>query len=401
MKNLFTQKPTRKASQLFDESEVREITENYDLAAALRNIASPAGVRSTFEQEVSEEFNRRAKRNSPRGPLTVPDFVLVSALRTDPGPISTAAAAALIQQDVMADMWISALAARTVLGEAGMKTIGGLNGDVAIPKGSTVQANWFDNETAVSSKTQPTFDNVTATPHTIGAYIDITRRLIMQSALPLQRIIADLLAGAIARGIESAAFNGTGEDGQPKGIGLVTGIQTATVSATPTKAELVAMWQALFAENVVGKSCAYIGNATIKGALCSALDIHQVQDEEDATKAIGAVTTGKYLCEDDKVEGYDFIMSNLCGDNTLWFADWSELVLCSWSGVDLLLDRYSLATSGGVRLVALQDVDIICRHPKAFLKATVTESASGTSADEGNDNGNDEGNDNGNDNGNE
>ena len=63
-------------------------------------------------------------------------------------------------------------------------------------------------------------------------------------------------------------------------------------------------------------------------------------------------------------------MSNLCGAGKLYFGDWSNLVLAFWSGLDLTVDTSSLSKSGGVRLVALQDCDILCRHAEAFAVGT-------------------------------
>jgi hypothetical protein len=59
-------------------------------------------------------------------------------------------------------------------------------------------------------------------------------------------------------------------------------------------------------------------------------------------------------------------MSNLCGAGKLYFGDWKNLVLAFWSGLDLTVDTASLSKSGGVRLVALQDCDVLVRHPEAF-----------------------------------
>jgi hypothetical protein len=98
-------------------------------------------------------------------------------------------------------------------------------------------------------------------------------------------------------------------------------------------------------------------------SLCSTFDVRET--------ATGTVTSGKYLCENSKVEGYDFLASNLCGD-ALWFGDWSQILICAWSGVDIITDLATFSKSGGVRLVALQDVDFVVKQPKAFVKAVVS-----------------------------
>ena len=42
----------------------------------------------------------------------------------------------------------------------------------------------------------------------------------------------------------------------------------------------------------------------------------------------------------------------------------------TWSGVDLTVDPYAGATSGNVRVIALQDVDFAVKQPGAFWYGT-------------------------------
>ena len=63
-------------------------------------------------------------------------------------------------------------------------------------------------------------------------------------------------------------------------------------------------------------------------------------------------------------------MSNLCNSKKLYFGDWSQIMLAFWSGIDLTVDTSSLSKSGGVRVVALQDCDVIVRHREAFAIGT-------------------------------
>ena len=129
---------------------------------------------------------------------------------------------------------------------------------------------------------------------------------------------------------------------------------------------MVEFWQKLITANVAGRK-AFVASPAVKGLLSKTLDYTAI---EKGDSGIAAVTAGRYLCEDDKVEGYDIFMSNLCNAKKLYFGDWSNLVLAFWSGIDLTVDPYSLSKSGGLRVVALQDMDIIVRHPEAFAIGT-------------------------------
>ena len=45
-------------------------------------------------------------------------------------------------------------------------------------------------------------------------------------------------------------------------------------------------------------------------------------------------------------------------------------MLGSWSGVSILVDQYTLARSGGVRVVVLSDWDVAVRHAKSIAVGT-------------------------------
>jgi HK97 family phage major capsid protein len=64
--------------------------------------------------------------------------------------------------------------------------------------------------------------------------------------------------------------------------------------------------------------------------------------------------------------GFPYHVTTNVPEHSLWFGAWSQLVIGMWSGVDLTVDPYSNSTSGAVRLVALQDADIMVRNGQAF-----------------------------------
>ena len=351
--------PEAKRVAQFDESEKREIGKKYNILAAIRSLASKNPDEAGFEREVSDEIAKRTGRTATG--MFIPDCIFMRSA------MDKTAAAGLVATDTLFGEMIDALVAETVLGRAGAATLSGLVGDIAIPKGSAATAYWVTAEGGDATETTPTVAQVTGSPHTIGAYTDITRKLLLQSGISAQGFVIDALRGALARGIDAAGFSGSGSSGQPTGIENVVGVQTVSmVAGSPTKANMVEFWQKLITANVAGRK-AFVASPAVKGLLSKTLDYTAI---EKGDSGIAAVTAGRYLCEDDKVEGYDIFMSNLCNAKKLYFGDWSNLVLAFWSGIDLTVDPYSLSKSGGLRVVALQDMDIIVRHPEAFAIGT-------------------------------
>ena len=52
--------------------------------------------------------------------------------------------------------------------------------------------------------------------------------------------------------------------------------------------------------------------------------------------------------------------------SAILFGNFADLMIGMWGGLDLMVDPYTLGSSGGVRVVAFQDVDIAVRHAESF-----------------------------------
>ena len=190
--------------------------------------------------------------------------------------------------------------------------------------------------------------------------------------------VALCVAHAIARAVEAAVFSGTGADGQPTGLdnftetvgGVQVGIPTVSMTAgSPTHADMVEFWSKIYSANANGERMSFIGSPAVKALLRSTRDVTVIKNEA-GTDNVAAVGTD-YLCDSDsRVEGYEFHMSNLCNSKKLYFGDWREIMLAFWSGIDLTVDTASLSLSGGVRVVALQDCDVVIRHRESFAIGT-------------------------------
>ena len=56
--------------------------------------------------------------------------------------------------------------------------------------------------------------------------------------------------------------------------------------------------------------------------------------------------------------------SGVC--SAIIYGNWADLLVGMWGTLDLTVDPYTHSTSGTVRVVALQDVDVAVRHPESF-----------------------------------
>ena len=66
------------------------------------------------------------------------------------------------------------------------------------------------------------------------------------------------------------------------------------------------------------------------------------------------------------MNGYPVAVSNQVSSGDMFFGVWSQLLLAFWGALDILIDPFTNAASGGVIIRAFQSVDVGVRHAAAF-----------------------------------
>ncbi|AGA28724.1 phage major capsid protein [Singulisphaera acidiphila] len=350
-----------------DQSEERSLPHHepsqrgkYSLARALREARNHTnGVITGLEREVSDEIARRTGRNV-RGFL-VPWDVEVRALSTTTGAggIPT----------ILSGAMIDVLRAKMICGMLGAQVLPDLTGGkFAIPKKTaTVSLGWLP-EGGDAPTDEPVVDSqVLFTPHTTGAYVDVTRKAIDSIPNIDEVIIGDLLS-AIAVEVDRGALNGLGNNNQPLGLAQNPGVAEVSFGANggaPTLALLAAM------EQTVGNANADIGKLAFATTPNGRLKLRTTEK---------VATSGKMLWTDSNtVLGYPAVASNQLPSNLthglgtglspIIFGNWSDLVIGLWGPVDILVNPYRFSTTGFTRYRGLQDVDVMLRHNESFAMA--------------------------------
>ena len=78
--------------------------------------------------------------------------------------------------------------------------------------------------------------------------------------------------------------------------------------------------------------------------------------------------TAQFICDaENKINGYDANVSGCTADNTLYFGDWSHLVLGVFGGgLDIIIDPYTFSSQGAVKIVASMRADATVDSNDAF-----------------------------------
>ncbi len=280
----------------------------------------------------------------------------------------------LVATELLGGSFISLLRNRRAVKAAGATVLGGLVGNVAIPRqtgaGTFYWIGATDNS-AITGESHPTVDQVTMTPKAGGAYSDIGRTLILQSSIDVENMVRNDIATICALGIDLAALSGTGLTVYPKGVAAQTGVNVVacgTDGAAPDWGDVVDMETMISADNADVANMAYILNAKARGFFKKTPKV--------ATYSADMIWDSR--AGDTPLNGYKALVSNQCrsdltkasgtGLSEIFFGNWADLIIGQWGTLDILVDPYTGATAGTVRVIAHVDVDVCVRHGESFAR---------------------------------
>ena len=273
----------------------------------------------------------------------------------------------LVQTDVLVGSFIDALRNAMVIDRLGTRMLTGLVGNVAIPRQTGGATIYWVAENTAPTESQQSIGQVTMSPKTAGGFTDIGRTLMNQTSLDGENFVLNDLAVNLGLGIQQAAINGSGASNQPSG--LLTRITASVIGGTnglaPTWQHMIDLETNVAVANADVGSMAYLVNAKVRGKLKSTQKF--------------ASTNGMPIWDSGAtpINGYNAAVTNAVPSNlvkgssgstcsAIIFGNFSDLMIGMWGGVDLIRDPYANSTTGGVRIVALQDVDVNVRNVESF-----------------------------------
>lgn len=344
---------SRQALESQDMGMTKKEIKRFSILKAVNALANPTDRRA--QEAAAFEFECSRAAADAYGRTAQGILLPAEVLRNWKRDMNSADDSALFTDDFRGGDFIDVLRNASSVMQAGARMLSGLSGDVKIPKKSTASAAaWISTEGGASTESEMTVGSVSLTPKTLGAFTDVTRQLLIQSSLDVESLIRDDLAQALAVAIDKAGLEGTGANGQPFGILSTSGVNNVAnfAAANPTFQEVITLETALGEDNALMGSLAYIMPASMYGAL---------KGTEKASN------TGQFVVEPGgTINGYRGIVSNQATTGNLYFGNFSDLLIGMFGGLDIVVDPYTNSTSGTIRIVALQSVDVAVRHAVSF-----------------------------------
>ena len=343
-------------------SMVRAIAALAATGAESRKAREAAAFEIECSQAVADKIGREA-----RG-VFVPNEVQQRDLVVG----TTTAGGHLVSTDLLASSFIDLLRNRMSVMRAGAQMLTGLQGNIAIPRMTGAATAYWVTEGNAPTESQQAFDQVTMSPKTVGAFTDLSRKLLLQSSVDVEGLVRRDLATVLGLEIDRVALNGSGSAPQPRGVLQTSGIGAVvggTNGLAPTWAHIVELWSDVAAANADFGTTGFVTNSKVIGKLMT------------TEKATG---TAQFVCPGfpdasgvTSIGGARAVVSNQVPSNltkgtssgvcsAIAFGNWADLIVGMWGVLDLMVDPYSNSTSGTVRVVALQDVDVAVRHAESF-----------------------------------
>lgn len=245
---------------------------------------------------------------------------------------------------------IEPLRAKNVLVQAGAKFYTGLTNSAQIPVMTGSNVNWA-GETAAATDGNVLFNNVTLTPKRLTAYVDISKMLLAQDSIGVENAIRQDLINAINSKLESTIL-GKGAKSATSPAGIFNG-------KTPTKVTdfegLVGLEAKVEEANVLG-GISYIASPSARASFRNMMK--------------GSRGTAQLAYTDGTLDGTPVYSTSNVEAKTFVVGDFSNLAIGSWGGLDIVVDNYTQAVNGMIRLVVNAYFDAALIRPEAFQFGT-------------------------------
>lgn len=240
------------------------------------------------------------------------------------------------------------LRANMVMSQAGATYLTGLVGNISIPAYTGSNVAWA-GEVAAAANGAGDWSEIKLQPHRLTAYVDVSKEFLLQDSNDAEAMLRRDIIAAIGNKLEATILGSdAGTDEKPAGLfDGVTAMTTAVKFGDIVDAEAE-----LDAANVSG-AYTYILSPKAKAAL------------RTLSKDAGS---GRFVLEDGEIEGSKALVSSNVVAKGMVVGDFTDYVIAQWGAIDLVVDNYTKATEGKVRLVVNAYFDAKPRRATSFVK---------------------------------
>ena len=244
---------------------------------------------------------------------------------------------------------LTPLRAKNVLVAAGAKYMSGLIGDVQVPIMGAGNVTW-EGEVASAQEAGYTFTSKKLQPKRLTAYVDISKQFLVQDSIGAEQAIRADIVAAINSKLESTIL-GSAQGSTTTPAGIFYGKSPKTITTFKDICDLEA---SIEDANVIGE-CKYVMSNKAKAAL------RNMPKSSKSTQLV---------MENGEVDGTPVLNTSNVEAQNIAYGDWNNLAIGQWGAIDLVVDPYTLAKDGQVRIVINAFFDAVTLRPEAFAFGT-------------------------------
>jgi hypothetical protein len=315
-----------------------KLQKRYDFGKAIREAAQGrlTGLEAEMNQEARSEFT--SSKVNVSGGINVPSFLTNGESRAAIATDGTNANATAFggTTGILDAGLVGAFAAGDLATRMGVRNITSATGDVVFQVQTTTPAIGTPQEAAEYTANNPAFAARTLAPKRYSAHVQVTEQLLAQSSQDMGAFVAQEIRKAI-----DAKFSA---DVAAK---LHAAADTHNAGGTGMEEYNATTYNALNLEEfLLGKD---VDLANVRVA-ASALAYRK--ERQNSLDAGSGLLFASSPADRKQILGYDAVVSSQITSGELFMADVTQLVQCTWGGVNLIIDPYTDADHGVVRIIA-------------------------------------------------
>lgn len=321
-------------------SNINIMNKEFRLISAINSIANNRNLNEVDSAVVNA--GATAMRNA--GISTSGQIQLSPEKRT----ISVATADGVVETEV--ENILLPIRDNSVLISAGAKYLTNLQGNVKLPVMGKGNVTW-EGETASAKDAGNTITAKELKPKRLTAFVDVSKQFLIQDSADAEATLRADIVNAIGEKLQQTILGAeAGTETQPNGIFSVDTTAVTSVTAFKDICDL----EAKVDDSNAGANRCYLVSNKAKAGL--------------RNMAKSAKST-ELVMQNGEIDGTKVYATSSIADKYIAYGDFSNLVIGQWGGIDLVVDQYTVAKEGCVRLVINCYFDAVVTRPEGIAIA--------------------------------
>lgn len=251
-----------------------------------------------------------------------------------------------------------ALLNKNVCADAGMTFVTGLTGNVGIPRQENNLTVEPQSEIGAAAASNPVFGQLAMAPKRVTVNFRVARQLLIQSGNSGEAFLREMIFRAIAQRLDQQVLLGGTAAHEMVGITNVVGIGVATFNGAVSQAAVQSFEDKLGGFNADGGECVWIVSPSTRSKMKQTLRVaggsYYIWDQVNSREAL--------------VNGFRALTTNtMSSTHQVLFLNAQHVIVGIFgTGIDVIQNPYSLATSAVVEFSAHLWADCAVVHPQAI-----------------------------------